>query len=235
MIISGIQKLTLLDYPGKVACIVFTGGCNYRCGFCHNPEFVLPEMLTKLRGSFIPEEMVFNFLRERRGMLSGVVVSGGEPTVMPDLERFFGEIRALGYDVKLDTNGNRPDVLRPLIDRALVQYVAMDFKTSLSQYRKLVGTGADTGALQESIDLLKEGRVEYEFRSTLIREVHTPEILDEMRDTLRGARRLYLQTFRNGVTLHPSFRVRHPFSLEEMRTIASSFSGVVQEVTIREE
>ncbi len=234
MIISGIQKFTLLDFPGKIACIIFTGGCDYRCGFCHNPEFVLPEELAKLRKNFIPEEAALNFLKRRRGMLDGVVISGGEPTIMPDLETFIMKVRELGFAVKLDTNGNRPDTLRSLMDKGLVDYVAMDFKTSLPDYRSLVGRWADEMRLRESIELLKEGDVDYEFRTTLIREVHTPEILEAMRDTLAGAKRLYLQTFRSGITLDPTFKHFHGFEPEETREIAKLFSGSVDEVSIRE-
>lgn len=234
MLLSGIQKFTLLDFPGKIACILFTGGCNYRCGFCHNPEFVLPEELAKLRKNFIPEEAALNFLKKRRGMLDGVVISGGEPTIMPDLESFIRKVRDLGFAVKLDSNGNRPEALRSLIGKGLVDYVAMDFKTSLPGYHALVGNGADEMKLRESIELLKEGAAEYEFRTTLIREVHTREILEAMRETLSGAKRLYLQTFRNGITLDPAFKDFHGFDPDETREIAKLFSESVEEVFIRE-
>ncbi|MBI2439548.1 MAG: anaerobic ribonucleoside-triphosphate reductase activating protein [Candidatus Moranbacteria bacterium] len=225
----------MIDFPGKISCIIFTGGCNYRCGFCHNPEFVLPEELARLSKSFIPKEAALHFLQKRKGLLDGVVITGGEPTIMPDLESFIMDVRHLGFAVKLDSNGNKPEVLRALIDKGLVDYIAMDVKTSLPAYQALVGKWADEMKLRESIDILKEGRVDYEFRSTLIREVHTPEILDAMREMTQGAKRLYLQTFRNGVTLHPSFKDYHAFSPEEMRDIATLFSDSVDEVNIREE
>lgn len=235
MIISGVQKFTLLDFPEKIACIIFTGGCNYRCGFCHNPEFVLPEELAKISKNFISEEAVLNFLKERRGLLQGVVITGGEPTIMPDLEAFIVKVRALGFAVKLDSNGNRPEVLRTLIEKKLVDYIAMDFKTSLDEYQKLVGSGAKAENILESINLLKEGKIEYEFRSTLIREIHTPEILEAMSETLDSAKRLYLQTFRNGITLDPSFRGFHPFSSDEMESIADLFRKNVETVLVRGE
>lgn len=234
MIISGIQKFTLLDFPGKVACIIFTGGCNMRCRFCHNPEFVLPEELAKLQGNFISEEAVFNFLRERQGTLEGVVISGGEPTIMPDLDEFVAKVKDLGFLVKLDTNGNHPQVLYQLIGKGLVDYIAMDFKMSLSEYVALAGPGADVARIAQSIAFLKAGKVDYEFRTTLIREFHTPEILAEMQGTLRGAKRWCLQPFRSGVTLDPALRTCHAFSPDEMKGIAESFSGVVGEVMIRE-
>lgn len=234
MIISGIQKFTLLDFPGKIACIVFTGGCNYRCSFCHNPEFVLPEELAKLRASFIPEEAVLNFLSQRKGLLQGVVITGGEPTIMPDLDGFIRKVRELGFAIKLDSNGNRPEVLRTLIEQGLVDYVAMDFKTSLPEYQSLVGTGAHPEKVLESIELLKQGKVDYEFRTTLIREVHTPAVRAVMLDTMQGAKRLYLQPFRSAITLNPAFKDYGTFSPEEMQEIRQEFLGPVEEVFIRE-
>ncbi len=234
MIISGIQKFTLLDFPGKVACVIFTGGCNMRCRFCHNPEFVLPEELAKLQGSFIPEEAALNFLKERQGALEGVVITGGEPTIMPDLDAFIAKVKELGFLVKLDTNGNRPETLYSLMGKGLLDYIAMDFKTSLSEYAALTGSGADAARVAESVALLKAGRADYEFRTTLIREFHTPEVLAEMQGTLRGAKRLYLQLFRSGITLDPALRACHAFSFDEMREIAKGFSDAVQEVAVRE-
>lgn len=235
MIISGIQKFTLLDFPGKIACIIFTGGCNYRCKFCHNPEFVLPEELAKISASFIPEEAALNFLKQRKGMLEGVVISGGEPTVMPDLEKFIVKVREHGFAVKLDSNGNHPEVFRSLIEKKLVDYIAMDFKTGLDEYEKLVGNGVQKEKVLESINLLKEGKVDYEFRTTLIREVHTKEILERMQETMKGAKQLYLQIFRSGITLDPTFKDFHPFSMNEMQDIAKLFSKSVERVVIREE
>jgi pyruvate formate lyase activating enzyme len=163
------------------------------------------------------------------------VITGGEPTIMPDLEAFIIKVRNLGFAVKLDTNGNRPEVLRDLIEKGLIDYVAMDFKTDLPQYQSLVGKWADEKKLLESIDILKEGKVDYEFRTTLVREVHTREILEAMCETMKGTKRLYLQTFRNGITLDPSFKGFHSFSLDEMEEITTLFRKNVPEVFIREE
>ncbi|MBP7811689.1 MAG: anaerobic ribonucleoside-triphosphate reductase activating protein [Candidatus Moranbacteria bacterium] len=235
MLLSGITKLTLLDYPGKTACIVFTAGCNFRCGYCHNPEFVLPERLKEIEKGFIPEDIFFRFLERRKNLLQGVVITGGEPTLHPDLEDFIVKIRALGYAVKLDTNGNRPDVLRRLIERGLVQYVAMDFKTSFVRYPSLSGLGADAEAVEKSFDLLKEGHVPYEFRTTLIREMHTEEVLQEMKQSLQGAARYYLQPFRNEIVLDPKFEAMSAFSESEMISLSEYFTEVVGEIGIREE
>lgn len=233
MLISAIQKLTLLDYPGHVSCIVFTPGCNFRCGYCHNPEFVLPERIAKIAGSFIPEESFFRFLEQRKGLLDGVVISGGEPTLAPDLIEFMRRVKAMGFLVKLDTNGNRPQVLQKIIDASLVDYIAMDLKSSLRTYKKVVGQGANLEALLQSIHLIQKSGVDYEFRSTLIREIHTSAILKSMATLLRGSKKVYLQRFRPGHTLDPNFGKYHAFDDAEMAEIRQLFAAEVEEVECR--
>lgn len=233
MLISAVQKFTMLDYPNRTACVVFTPGCNFRCGYCHNPEFVLPEKIKELRGTFIPEATFFNFLEERYGLLDGVVVTGGEPTLMPDLLDFLGKIKSLGFLVKLDTNGNRPSVIKEAVERKVVDYIAMDVKTSLAEYPNLVGKLVDPIKIKESIAFLKYDKVDYEFRSTLIKEVHPPAVLSDMAELIRGAPILFLQFFRSGNTLSPVFERYNPFSSEEMMAIAEMFSTAVKEVSVR--
>jgi pyruvate formate lyase activating enzyme len=172
MQIAGIQKTTLLDYPGKVATTIFTAGCNFRCGFCHNAEQVLPELIVKESSHFIPEEAFFNFLDQRKSILDAVVICGGEPTLQPDLKNFIQKIKNLGFLVKLDTNGHAVDIVRDLIDEKLIDYVAMDIKTSPSKYAELVGV--DLGekyfaSHNAMLDLLKNSGIEYEFRTTVIK------------------------------------------------------------------
>jgi pyruvate formate lyase activating enzyme len=233
MKLSAIERFTILDYPEKVACIAFTPGCNMRCGFCHNPEFVLPEKIQELQGSFIEEETFFNFLEKRRGLLDGVVVSGGEPTIWRDLPAFLAGIKKRGFLVKLDTNGNHPEMLRSLLEKNLVDYVAMDVKTSLAQYKDLVGGAVKPENIFESIHLLKASPLPYEFRTTLIKEVHTKEVLEDMKGLLSGSRQWFLQTFRPGTTLHPTFATYHPFSSEEMEAMKKEFSSVVERAILR--
>lgn len=232
---SGVNKLTLLDYPGRTACILFTPGCNFRCGYCHNPEFVLPEMLGQIRESFIPEEAIVSFLRERRGKLEGVVITGGEPTIQPDLGRFIREVKKMGFLIKLDTNGNKPEVLKQLVEEGLIDFVALDVKTSLARYPDLVGGLARPEKIAESIAYLKGNPVEYEFRTTLVKEKHSREVLEEMKDLVRGAKRLFLQTFRPGIVLDPQFHQYRPFSPEETENIRTFFSEAVESVVIRTE
>lgn len=223
----------MLDYPDKVACIAFTPGCDMRCGFCHNPEFVLPEKIAELQGNFISSETFFNFLDKRQGLLEGVVVSGGEPTMWRDLPEFFREIKKKGFLTKLDTNGNHPAVLERLLQDELLDYVAMDVKTSLAEYPKLVGGRVKPEHIRESIALLKASGIPYEFRTTLIKEVHSEIVLKDMEQLLSGAERYYLQTFRPGHTLNPIFATYHPFSPGEMQGMVKRFSHVVEAVGIR--
>ncbi len=230
---SAIQKFTVLDYPDKVACIAFTPGCNMRCGFCHNPEFVIPEKIREIQDSFIQEETFFHFLDGRRGLLDGVVVSGGEPTIWHDLPEFFRKIQERGFLAKLDTNGHHPEMLKKLLREKLVDYIAMDVKTSLSEYPKLVGKGVKAENIAESITLIKASGIPYEFRTTLIKEIHSEEMLEDMEKLLAGAERYYLQTFRPGHTLNSVFASYHAFSPEEMKEMVVRFQSVASDVGIR--
>lgn len=169
MQISAIKKSTLLDYPGKLATIIFTPGCNLRCGFCHNPEFVLPEEVEKIRHDFISEEIFFRFLKTRVGFLDGVVICGGEPTIHADLPQFCQKIKDLGFLVKLDTNGSNPEVIEGLLDQKLVDYVAMDVKHSFDQYREITGKNIDILRYKKSMELIKTRAPDYEFRTTVIK------------------------------------------------------------------
>ena len=194
MLLKGLQKLTLLDYPGKIACTVFTGGCNFRCPFCHNASLVIPEKF----GVTIPEEELFSFLEKRRGVLEGVCVSGGEPTLQPDIEDFLGRIKALGYFVKLDTNGARPDVLSRLVSAGLADYVAMDIKNSPERYSETVGIGNfDISPIRKSAEFLLSGAVDFEFRTTVVRQLHREEDIRAIGEWLSGSEKFFIQPFRD--------------------------------------
>lgn len=234
MLISGVQKFTMLDYPGKISCIVFTPGCNFRCGYCHNPEFVLPESIQKIKNSFIPEEKFLNFLRKREGFLDGVVISGGEPTMMGDLPAFMRKVKDAGFLVKLDTNGNNPTMLKKIISEKIVDYIAMDVKTSFGKYKELVGPCVDPSNIKESIKLIMESGVDYEFRSTVLSEIHDEATLKEMAEMVAGAKIIYLQKFRPAHTLDPRFNSCVPFTDEKMADIAAQiFAPRVGVVNIR--
>lgn len=169
MHLSAIKKTTLLDYPGKLATIVFTPGCNLRCDFCHNPEFVLPEKIERIRHDFISEEIFFRFLKTRIGFLDGVVICGGEPTIHEDLPNFCQRIKELGLLVKLDTNGTRPEMLENLLAKELIDYVAMDVKHSFDGYDSLTKKSVDISKYKKSIEIIKARAPDYEFRTTLIK------------------------------------------------------------------
>lgn len=190
--IKGLQKLTLLDYPGVIAATVFLGGCNLRCPFCHNASLVLPEKY----GETISDTDFFAFLDSRRERLQGVCVSGGEPTLYPQLEEFIREIKDKGFLVKLDTNGTRPEVLRRLVENNLLDYVAMDIKNSPLRYGETVGiTDFDPTPIAESAAILMNGKTDFEFRTTVVKELHTPKDIEQIGEWLSGDEKFFLQTF----------------------------------------
>ena len=191
MTIKGLQKLTLLDYPGKLAAIVFVGGCNFRCPFCHNGTLVLGN-----EGDLDIEE-IYSFLESRKNKLSGVVISGGEPTLYPDLPDFIRRIRSFGYKIKLDTNGTNPEMIRMLVGEGLVDYVAMDIKNSPESYEATAGANVDMEKIRQSVDFLLSDAVEYEFRTTLVRQLHTHEDMKKIGEWIKGAKRYFLQSYKH--------------------------------------
>lgn len=194
MLISGLQKLTLLDYPGMVACTVFTGGCNLRCPFCHNSSLVLPERLAH----DTDEEQVLSFLRKRRGTLDGVAVTGGEPLLHKDIDGFLARVHEMGYKIKLDTNGSFPDRLMAIVQAGLVDRVAMDIKNSPELYSATVGIpGFDLEPVERSKNFLLEGSIDYEFRTTVVKGLHTEASITEAARWIAGAKEYYLQQFKD--------------------------------------
>jgi len=190
MRISGLQKTTLLDYPGKVACTVFLSGCNLRCPFCHNASLVV-----RPAEDAVTEEEFFAFLRKRKGILDGVCITGGEPTLRTDLPDFIGKIKNLGYLVKLDTNGTNPEMLEKLISEGLVDFVAMDIKNAPSRYAPICGGVDVLEAVKKSVELLMKGTVDYEFRTTCVRPFHDIAAMEEIGKWLAGGSQYYLQKF----------------------------------------
>lgn len=203
MKIHGFHTLTLLDYPGKVGATLFLGGCNFRCPFCQNGNLVLrPE-----QEPFLPEEAVLAYLKKRQGILDGVCISGGEPTLYADLPDFIEKIKSLGYLVKLDTNGSRPEVIRRLYEEKLIDYVAMDIKSSKAHYKTAAGCETlDMDAIEASIEFLISDIPEYEFRTTVVRELHTAADFADIAEWISGCRAYYLQAYRDSDSvLHPGF------------------------------
>ena len=228
MRILGLQKLSLLDFPGKVAATVFTGGCDLRCPFCHNAPLVLPGRGT----SALDAGGVLDFLASRRGLLDGMVLSGGEPLLQPDAADFLAEVKAMGFAVKLDTNGCHPDALADILDRRLADYVAMDIKNSLEKYPWTVGVpGFDTAPVERGARLLMEGPADYEFRTTLVRPFHEVGDMETIGRWLRGARRYYLQAFVDSGDLVGGGCA--PFTPEEMEGFLQAARPFFQSAALR--
>ncbi|WP_320129068.1 anaerobic ribonucleoside-triphosphate reductase activating protein [uncultured Sphaerochaeta sp.] len=198
MHIMGLQKMTLLDYPGKVACTVFFGGCNFRCPYCHNAGLVLGNDSEPV----IEEKEFFSFLSHRQGLLDGVCITGGEPMVQKDLETFIIHIRDLGFQVKLDTNGSFPKQLKSLLDNHLLDYISMDIKNSREHYGATIGIqDYDTKPIEQSVSLLMNQTIPYEFRTTVVKEYHTLEDIKKIGSWLAGCRAYYLQAFKDSGNL----------------------------------
>ncbi len=220
---AGIQKLTLLDYPGKTACTLFTDGCNLRCPFCHNARLVLPEMRD---GTSLSAAEILAFLQKRAGLLDGICVTGGEPLLhFRELREFLPAVRELGYAVKLDTNGTRPAALAELLRDGLVDYVAMDVKNAFPYYPETVGLPEfDVTPIKESIALLMNGNVDYEFRTTVVREFHTVGHIRELAQSIAGAKRYFLQYFRDsGELIADGLSAVPKEEMQAMRDAANEF------------
>ena len=228
MHIAGINKSTLLDYPGRVAATVFTGGCNLRCLFCQNSSLVeglIPE---------IREADVLSFLEKRNKVLSGVCISGGEPTLQPDLADFIREIRALGYKIKVDTNGTRPEILRMLAEKELVDYIALDIKTGREKYRELCNVDMEVEKIDESVELLKSGAFpDYEFRTTVVAEYFDEKVAKDISDWAAGGRRYFLQNFVDTNTSFVGRGVLHGQTREVIEGYAKILRRTIPEVSLR--
>ncbi|OIP24119.1 anaerobic ribonucleoside-triphosphate reductase activating protein [bacterium CG2_30_37_16] len=214
MKIGGFQKTTLIDYPGKIAASIFTVGCNFRCGYCHNPDLI------DGRNIILEDEAkVLEFFKKRKNTLEGVVISGGEPLLQKDLQDFIMQIKNLGLLVKLDTNGSNPQKLKKLLDQKLVDYVAMDIKNNLSSYDQTTNIKGSGKNIAESIDLIINSYINYEFRSTVLPDLHNEKNIEEIGIMIKGARKMYLQSFRSGVTLDEKYATKRSFAETEMENL----------------
>lgn len=229
MLISGLQKLTLLDYPGRVACTVFTGGCNFRCPFCHNASLVLPEQMVQDTN----EEEVLSFLKKRVGVLDGVAVTGGEPLLHKDIGAFLAKVKALGYSIKLDTNGSFPELLMELVREGLVDRVAMDIKNSPELYAHTVGLDKlDMAPIERSKEFLLTGTVDYEFRTTVVKGLHTQESLRGAAEWIKGAKEYYLQQFKDSGNVL-NIAGLDAFNEKEMHALTEGLRDLVPSVQVR--
>ena len=239
MLIGGLEKLTLIDYPGKVAAIVFTSGCNFRCQFCYNPMLVWPSKETESDQSqntaghprnkeqdnslsLYSEDDLFLFLKNRAGKLDGIVITGGEPTLHRDLPEFIKKIKDLGYAVKLDTNGTNPEMIQKLLDAKLVDYLAMDIKAPENKYELVTGIPVNFQKIKESVKIIRESGLPYEFRTTILPVLLTGEDVENMGQLLQGADKWYLQKFKADTELvNPEFKIEEPYSDDDMDALVT--------------
>lgn len=231
MLLGGLQKLSLIDYPGKISCTVFLIGCNFRCPWCYSSELVLPEKIRKQPK--ISEKSFFQFLKKRKDLLEGVCICGGEPTINKDLPMFIKKIKKMGFLVKLDTNGSNPEMLEKLINDNLIDYVAMDIKVPKEKYTNSVGVKINVQKIQKSIDILKNGKIDYEFRSTILPKVHTKKDIIDMAKWVQGAKAYYLQQFRPEKTLDPEYEKYKPYSEKEINEIKETISPFFKTCQVR--
>jgi len=234
MEIGGLQKTTLIDYPGKVACTVFLIGCNFRCPFCYSKELVLSEEIKKQPR--VPQKDFFNFLKERKGLLEGVVVCGGEPTIHKDLPDFIKKIKDLGYLVKLDTNGSGPQVLRKLIKGKLIDYIAMDVKAPLKSQKYNIATGVKVNLedIKKSIKIIKNSGIDYEFRTTVVPTIHNKADIIQITKDIGPAKRFFLQNFRSEKTIGPEFEKIKPYPKEFLSEIKKEISHFIETCEVRD-
>jgi pyruvate formate lyase activating enzyme len=228
MKIAGIEKLSLVDYPGKISTIVFTQGCNFKCGYCQNPDLIGE------KGQYSAQEQdVLDFLKKRTSMIEGVVITGGEPTLQKDLPEFIQKIKDLGYSVKLDTNGTDPDMLEKLLKEYLVDYLAIDVKTSMENYPVIAGAKDKVEKVRSSIYLTMTSTIPYEMRTTCVPGIVDEEDIKKMAELCRGAKSFYLQHFRPTTTLDASFGRTIPYPKHTLERFKEILSEHIEKVEIR--
>jgi pyruvate formate lyase activating enzyme len=228
MLIGGLQKFSLLDYPNKIAAIVFTQGCYFRCRYCHNPS-----LIEKKSKNIINENDFFSFLEIRKNKLDAVVITGGEPTIHKDLKDFIRKIKDLNFLVKLDTSGINPTILEELINENLLNYIAMDIKASFENYKKITRKDIDINKIKKSISIIINSKIDHEFRTTLVDNLHIVDEVENIVESLKGAKRYILQRFRPKITLDPTLKSYNTFSDDVFNNLKTILSKEIKEVLIR--
>jgi len=232
MLISGVQKNSLIDYPVKTSCVLFLSGCNFDCPYCHNPHLV---RAGSLHLPFFQDEEVYDFLKKHKGFLDGVVISGGEPTIRQDLISLCKKVKQIGYPIKLDTNGSRPQVIKQLVEEDLIDYIAMDIKTDPFHYSPLIKEGQNPNHIIDSIQIIMESALTYEFRTTCVKPFVDAKIIRNIVKIIEGAMLYALQPFNNSKVLHPEFfKATNPgYKKDELMDLKSLAEPWVQSCIIR--
>jgi len=228
--ISGLERSSLLDYPDKVSAVIFTHGCNLRCPYCHNPELVIEGFCKKTE---ITKKYLFQFLESRTGKLDGIVITGGEPLVHEDLPKFIKKIKSMGYPVKLDTNGTYPKKLKKIIKDGLVDYIAMDVKYPRSDYIKSSARKTIGSKIEESIKIIMDSGLDYEFRTTYVKKFHDIKSVEKIGEMIKGAKKYYIQNFRAGHTIDPHLSSSNSFNDKELKKMKSTMLKYVEKVYVR--
>lgn len=213
MLIKGLEKLSLLDYPNKICAVIFVAGCNFRCPYCQNPDLIHHRELPE-----IDEEKLLTWLKKRKKWLDGVCITGGEPTLYKDLPKFLKKIKQMGFLIKLDTNGTNPEMLRALIDANLLDYIAMDIKAPLEKYKDVVNSNVDLNKIQKSVDIIRGSKIDYEFRTTIVPGLLSAGDVLTICNWLKGSKRFYIQQFRPMITLDKKYESVSPYTREELET-----------------
>ncbi len=229
MRIGGFQRFSLIDYPGKICAIVFAQGCNFSCPYCHNPELVNPEIFSPT----ISEKDVFSFLKERKGKLDAVSITGGEPTLQKDLTGFINKIKKMGFLVKMDSNGTNPDIVENIISRGIVDYLAMDVKAPLEKYEDVARVKVDTEKIKRSIELIKKSGIEHEFRTTVVKSQLSEKDITGILKLIKGANLYIIQKFVPSKTLDSAFAEEETYTDEEFRYLKNKAEKYVRECELR--
>lgn len=232
MIIAGLDKLSLIDYPGKLAAIVFTQGCTFRCPFCHNPDLIKILSAKQAKNAW-PTETVFEFLKKRVGKLDGVVITGGEPTLQRNLTEFIDRVKDMGFLVKLDSYGHNNRILRDILNKGSVDYVAMDIKHAPEKYSQAMGTSVKIENIRDSVDVIRSSGVDYEFRTTCVPTIHEEPDFEEIANWLKGSKRYFLQEYRDQVTLDPTLPERTKDKSLDLEKIRNKIVDKFEYVGIR--
>ncbi|MDR5659406.1 anaerobic ribonucleoside-triphosphate reductase activating protein [Serpentinicella sp. ANB-PHB4] len=227
MNIKGIQKSSFIDYPDKISTVYFVGGCNFRCPYCHNRDLV------NNRGEKIDESEVLNFIKQRKKFIDAICISGGEPTLQPNLCDFISKVKDEGFFVKLDTNGTKPDILKHLLDHKLIDYIAMDIKAPLEKYSKVAGAEVDVQKIKKSIQIVKDSDINYEFRTTVCKALLTKEDILNIGKMLEGSKKYCLQNFKDGEGVLCGENKLSSFDSSTMKELESTLKPYFEEIKIR--
>lgn len=230
MQIKGFQKTSMVDYPEKIVSVIFLTNCNFRCPYCHNPEMVLND--PKIEE--IPQEEVIEHMKEKRKWVDGICVTGGEPCLHEDLPEFIEKVKKEGFLVKLDTNGSNPEMIKELLDKKLLDFISVDIKSNLENYENIAKVKVDLEKIKKSVDLIKNSNIDYEFRTTVLPDMHKKEDLIKIGEWLKGSKKYALQNFRPGKCLNPSYNEKLGFSKQELEDFKLILEPYFEKVEIRE-